>query len=709
MEGTDRLTNGRIKAFHNKVYHEADATIHKFVIGYFILGILFSFFYSTWWLGLGVGGSFFIIYSIIKFKWQNKPFYRYFVSFLFWNYPLQFIFQTQGMYEIHFFYFISLTVLLFYEDWRIILPTAIYALISISVLYYCQINDISFSLLEHGYEMTNSSFVMHISLLVVYSGLCILWSNIQRGQTKESGINQVQMEEKLNHMEANMQFADAISNGNLEEEYSLESTDDLGKSLMNMRDSLTEAAKREKDERFINVGLATIGEILRNNVNNLDQLCDQVISELVTYMKANQGAIFIEEMREENEKVLELKAALAYERKKYFEKTVAIGQGLVGQAYLEANPILLTDVPSDYVNITSGLGKATPRCIILIPLKSNEDVVGVIEMASFRKFSELEIEFMKRVGESIASTVLSAKVNQKTKALLEDSEMMTEQMKAQEEEMRQNLEELQATQEEMARTQNELKTKESNIRALIDNTEDTIFAIDTNYIITVVNATLRNKYKKLGMDLAPGTNILDILPKDKAKHWKDRYDRALNGESYIEVDTNIVNGKKTFSETYHNAIKDESGAIIGVSVTSRDITETKTTHDELKEKEISLNALVNNTNDSIIAIDKDYKVIIVNDSIKQRYTGTQYEGLDIGTNALDMLGKVRDEWKGYYDRALAGEKLNFIIKSSVKGEHSYREYFIYPMKSSTGEITGCSVFSREVLDHIDESKLLSPT
>ena len=707
MEESQSISNGRLKTFHDKVYYEADDTIHKFVIGYFILGVLFSFFHQTWWIGLGAGGFFFIAYFIIKSYWQHKPFYRYFVSFLFWNYPLQFIIQTHGMYEIHFFYFVSLTVLLFYEDWRIIMPAAIYAMFSICILYYCQVREISLPYLGEGHLLTNSSFIMHLSLLIVYSGLCVLWSKVQRNQTKDSAISQVEMEERLSHMEANIQFADAISQGNLHADYLLPDTDNLGQSLMNMRNSLTEAAERESKEKFINVGLASIAEILRNNVNNLDNLCNNVIAELVGYMKSNQGAIFIEEELEEGEKVLELKAAVAYERKKYLEKRVMIGQGLVGQAYLEQDPILLTDIPENYVAITSGLGKATPRCLLVIPLKSNEEVVGVIEMASFQKFNELDVEFMQRVGESIASTVLSAKINQKTASLLEDAETMTEQMQAQEEEMRQNLEELQATQEEMARTQNELKTKESNIRSLIDNTEDTIFAINTKYVITVVNSTLRNKYLKMGLDLAPGTNILDILPADKAAHWKARYDRALKGESYVEVDKNVIAGKTTYSETHHNAIKNEFGKVIGVSVTSRDVTETRKIHDELREKEISLNALVNNTNDSIIAIDKNYKVMIVNDSIKNRYKGTQYEGLDVGTNALDMLGNVREEWKGYYDRALNGEKLNFIIKSSVKGENTYREYFIYPMRSSIGDITGCSVFSREVLDHIDKSKLLS--
>ena len=211
----------------------------------------------------------------------------------------------------------------------------------------------------------------------------------------------------------------------------------------------------------------------------------------------------------------------------------------------------------------------------------------------------------------------------------------------------------------------------------------------------------------MGVDLSPGTNILDILPKEKAKHWKQRYDRALGGEVFVEINESNLNGNITYSETHHNPIKNQEGEVVGVSVVSRDITESRKMHNELTEKEISMHALINNTNDSIIAIDNDYKVTVVNDAIKNRYKSTQYEGLNVGTNALDMLGNVRDEWKGYYDKALKGEQLNFIIKSSVKGENTFREYFIYPIEDLEGNIKGCSVFSRVVLDHIDESKILN--
>jgi methyl-accepting chemotaxis protein len=708
MDTSSLSYQDKIQAFHDKVYLEADRTMHKFIIGYFILGVAISEINNTWTIGLGIGGALLVIYYLTYRFVNHKPLLRFLISFLLWNYPLQFFIQMNGMYEIFFFYFISLTALLFYEDWKLILPTTIYSLATVGLLFYLQQTGFTSKYLSSGHQFEISSFGIHVALVAFYAALCIIWSRVQAQQTRESAINQVKMEEKLFHMEANIKFADDISQGNLKAQYELEGTDDLGNSLMNMRTSLVEASDREEKERFTNIGLATIGEILRNNVSDLSKLCDEVISELVSYMNANQGGIFIlTEGDSEKAQYLELMASRAFDRKKYQEKHIDVGQGLVGQAYLEKESILLNDIPDNYVNITSGMGASNPRSILIVPLKSNEDIVGVIELASFSKFSKVDVDFLEKVGESIASTVLSAKVNQKTVKLLEESEMMTEQMQAQEEEMRQNMEELQATQEEMDRTQGELKGKESNMRSLIDNTKDTIFSIDTKYKISIVNATLSDKYAGLGLDLKPGTNILDILPKEKAAYWKARYDRALKGETFVQIDeSKSKEGSSTFAETHHNPIKNEEGHIVGVSVIARDITEQTTIQKALQDKESSLNALINNTKDSILAIDNHYKVTVVNEAIRTRYKGTQYEGLDVGSDALQMLGKVKDQWKGYYDKALSGEKLNFIIKSSVKGENSYREYFIYPIQSDSKTISGCSIFSREVLDHIDENKIL---
>jgi putative methionine-R-sulfoxide reductase with GAF domain len=224
-------------------------------------------------------------------------------------------------------------------------------------------------------------------------------------------------------------------------------------------------------------GLANFGDLLRTSSHDLTKLSEQVIIFVVKYLKANQGGMFIINDDDQNNKFLELKAAYAFERQKYLTKKIAIGEGLVGQTYLEKETIYLKKVPQQYVTITSGLGGANPSAIILVPLKIEEEILGVIELASFKDFEKHEIEFCEKIGESIASTISGVKINERTRHLLEQSQQQSEEMKAQEEEMRQNMEELQATQEEMAR-------KEQDYVKRIEALESTLAALNSSGSLT---------------------------------------------------------------------------------------------------------------------------------------------------------------------------------------------------------------------------------
>lgn len=154
---------------------------------------------------------------------------------------------------------------------------------------------------------------------------------------------------------------------------------------------------------------------------------------------------------------LELLASFAFNRKKYLKKQIQLGEGLVGACAVEKETIHLTEIPQDYVKITSGLGGSNPTSLLLVPLLIESDMLGVIEIASFNNFEKHEIEFVEKVAESIASTLKSVRINIRTSQLLEQSQQQSEEMAAQEEEMRQNMEELQATQEESARREAEFK------------------------------------------------------------------------------------------------------------------------------------------------------------------------------------------------------------------------------------------------------------
>lgn len=249
-------------------------------------------------------------------------------------------------------------------------------------------------------------------------------------------------------------YADKIGNGDFNASFTPLSEDDiLGNSLLGMGKKLKTLGEEERKRNWVTSGLAKFADILRSN-NDVAELSDTIIANLVKYLGANQGGIFLVS-EEGGQRSLQLTACYAYERKKYLEKVIYEGEGLVGQCLLEKDVIYLTEVPEEYVKITSGLGSANPSCIIVQPLSINEELVGVVEIASFKVLDKFELEFLAKLSENIASVISSVKVNERTVKLLEEAKMSHEALKSQEEELRQNLEELTATQEEVQRKEQE--------------------------------------------------------------------------------------------------------------------------------------------------------------------------------------------------------------------------------------------------------------
>lgn len=228
--------------------------------------------------------------------------------------------------------------------------------------------------------------------------------------------------------------------------------------------------EEEKKRTWATEGIAKISGILRAE-NNLERLSDEVIAFVVKYIGANQGALFVINDDEEDNKFIEMKACYAYERKKFIDKQIKIGQGLVGQSFLEKDFIYLKEIPQDYTFITSGLGGATPNTLLVAPMIINEQVYGIFEIASFKEIEPHQIAFVMELGETIATALSSVKINERTKRLLEESQEQTEQMRAQEEEMRQNMEEMQATQENQYRLQSELDIKQKQLQEKIRSAE----------------------------------------------------------------------------------------------------------------------------------------------------------------------------------------------------------------------------------------------
>lgn len=219
--------------------------------------------------------------------------------------------------------------------------------------------------------------------------------------------------------------------------------------------ALNEARVEEEKRTWITRGVAEASRILRDDGDPAG-MYDRIISFVVKYIEANQGGIFTA-TQEGDDQCFELRACYAYERKRFLEKRIPSGEGLVGQCFYDHSVVYMTDVPADYVRITSGLGLATPRAILIVPMLVNQQVLGVIELASLKKFEPYQIEFLKEIGETVAMALNNIRANERTRTLLEESNLIAEQMRLQEETMRQSMEEIVVQQESQARIEEELR------------------------------------------------------------------------------------------------------------------------------------------------------------------------------------------------------------------------------------------------------------
>ena len=502
------------------------------------------------------------------------------------------------------------------------------------------------------------------------------------------------------------EFTKKIGEGNLEAEYKgLDDNENaLANSLLEMRKQMKESATADKERNWVAEGLAKFADILRTNNDNIKELSFTVISNLVKYIGANQGALFILNKDEHLEQpTITMEAAYAYERRKRIKRELHIGEGLVGQVVQEGDKIYLTEVPEDYVEIRSGLGETLPRCILIVPLKINGEIKGVVEIASISNIEKYKIEFVEKLGENIASTIANTQTNERTKLLLEESQSMTEEMRSQEEEMRQNMEEMEATQEEMARAQQEMEVKESTLNALINNTTDSIILIDTDYTILVMNQVIKDRYKGTQYEvMKEGTNALDMLG-DVRKEWKGYYDRAFEGERLSFTIKSSVKGENSYRHYDINPIVDSSGHITGASIFSKDITEQKNMEiqkeemtQDLKKRGYVMNALINNTTDTFFAINTDYEILVVNDVLKNRFKQSNID-LSPGVNILDVLPKDQiEKWKARYDQALQGEKVKVEEVRELASGNLVIETRCEPILNTAGEVIGVSTVSEDI-------------
>ena len=266
-------------------------------------------------------------------------------------------------------------------------------------------------------------------------------------------------------------FSQEIGKGNYDSEFTpLGKNDILGNSLLMMRENLRNAAieeskHREEDEirNWSTQGIARFNEILREYSNQFENLTQHVISNLVKYLEANVGGLYLLKKTPDGESVIELVTSYAYNRKKYIKKEIAVGEGLIGRCVQESETIFMTDVPADYLKIKSGLGEERPTCLLISPLKFNEEIIGVVELASIKEFKPHQVEFVERIGTSIASSMASTVASKHEKTTSRFDAIISGKLPHSEESVKEELNKVKFIGEQVKRREQELRDHLKNL------------------------------------------------------------------------------------------------------------------------------------------------------------------------------------------------------------------------------------------------------
>lgn len=356
-----------------------------------------------------------------------------------------------------------------------------------------------------------------------------------------------------------LDFAEELSKGNLDSEYEPEKGNALGNIMIELRDNLQhnkeeEIKRKEEDEQrnWSATGLATFGEILRNNNDDINKLAFEVISRLSEYIDAVQGGFFILNDEEPTDTHFELIAHFAYGRKKFSQKRVELSEGLIGRAAYEKNTIYLDEVPEEYIEVTSGLGEANPRVLLIVPLKVNDEVHGVLELSSFHPFADHVIAFVEKVAESIATTISTVKTNIRTTKLLADSQEQADQLSQQEEEMRQNMEELQATQEEASKQADEFISFTNSVNHTLIHAE-----FDLNGVLLYANTKFLRKLGYTQNSEVEGHHISMFISEKDKRQFNEIWDSLARGGKHFEGYMKLLakNGKDIWTMSTYTCVR----------------------------------------------------------------------------------------------------------------------------------------------------------
>ena len=354
-----------------------------------------------------------------------------------------------------------------------------------------------------------------------------------------------------------------------------------------------ERLEGEKELRYHAEGISKFSDIMSKNKSNTSVLGQKIVSELVSFVGANAGAMYLFKEDNNEESLLEFFGGFAPDLKQ-IKASFKKGEGYVGACFEEGKTMELSNTQESFIKVYSGLGEASPGYLVFVPLMQDEFKVGVIEIASFRKLDDYKIRFIESLSENIASTLALNQANEKMQLMLEQSKVQAKDLQTREEELRQNLEEMHATQEDLNRQmENNQKMQESLVKekALLDSLmgslPDYIYFKDLNSKFIRISKSMLQLYDVKDVEEMIGKSDFDFKDDEAAKkYYNEEMEIIKTGKGFVDKVTNKMmdDGKELWSSTSKMPLYDETGKCIGTFGITKNITDLKKLEMDAKER-----------------------------------------------------------------------------------------------------------------------------
>lgn len=270
-----------------------------------------------------------------------------------------------------------------------------------------------------------------------------------------------------------VESANRIARGDLNTTINLRNENDqLGAALLRMTTDLKISNEDKRRQLWQKSSQSVLNDAMRGE-QEIIALSQKIVSQLCDIVQAKVGAIYVEE-----EKTYKLTGSYAFRQRKHIPTSYKAGEGMIGQAVIEKQTIIITNIPDDYTTINSGLGEATPRNLLIVPCVFNDTVVAVIELGSFAEFTDEQLDFVQLISQNIAVGLHASKGRTELRNLLTRTQQQAEELQVQQEELRQANEELEEQTKALKESEQQLQTQQEELRVTNEELEERTSAIE---------------------------------------------------------------------------------------------------------------------------------------------------------------------------------------------------------------------------------------